>query len=633
MIAERDGATAQAARLIREIARGRTRRIAILLLLSTIAAAGEGGGVLLLVPLLELLGLDGKPNDAPRIAREVGHALGVEGALFLYMGLMIAISIAIYGRTVLSAALNYDYAQRLRRQLHEAVMSMEWRAFTRQNRADLVHALTTEVNQCGFGVDQLLRSLAHATQLPALLVAAVSLSAPFTAVALFVTVLFAAVVRPLNRKAYELAGRLRVSHQQMNSTITDGLAGLRVLKMLSAERAHIEDAHFRSELLRDAQLAQSRAYAVTSRAQALLTAFVATMGLWIGLQVMHLPLPRLLVLLVIFGRIASSASAIQDNWRSVLRILPVHQSIQDLLADCQSNTEPGTASPPPPLRHHISFTSVDYRHEKSGPPTLRDLNFVIPALTTTALVGPSGAGKSTIADLIMGLLTPTNGGILVDDQPLDETNRIAWRSRIGYVPQDPFLFHDSVRANLLLARPDASEEQLRTVLDLAAANFVHRLPGGLEAIVGDRGTRLSGGERQRIVLARALLQQPDLLVLDEATSALDEGTEGRILAALKALHGQMTVLVIAHRPSSIALADQIISLDAGRIIQIEQKRADLATPTDATVDHVALNATDREVAANVPQSLVTSNYDRRESVTGMDFSTPAFSAEAREVDE
>jgi len=570
--AEQDGATAQALRLVREIVRGRASRVAGLLLLAAIAAVGEGGGVLLLVPLLDLLGLDGRSNAAPPLAREVGHALGVEGALFLYIALMSAISVAIYGRTILSAALNYDYAQRLRRQLHEAVISMEWRAFARQNQANLVHALTTEVSQCGFGVDQLLRSLAYATQLPALLVAALSLSVPFTAVALLVTFMFAVALRPLNRKAYELAGQLRLSHQQMNSTVVEGLAGLRVLKMLCAERAYIEDAHLRSEVLRNAQLAQSRAYAIAGRAQVLLTAVVATMGLWVGLQVMHLPLPRLLVLLVIFGRIASSASAMQDNWRSVLRILPVHQSIQRLLVNCRSNAEPTTAPTLRRLKHHISFSSVDYRHEDRGPPVLRNLNFVIPALTTTALVGPSGAGKSTIADLIMGLLTPMNGSILIDDQPLDRTGRIAWRSRIGYVPQDPFLFHDTVRANLLLARPEASEEQLRTVLDLAAANFVHQLPAGLETIAGDRGTRLSGGERQRIVLARALLQEPDLLVLDEATSALDEDTERRVLAALKALHGRMTVLVIAHRPSSIAMADQVISLDAGHIIRIDERR-------------------------------------------------------------
>ena len=177
----------------------------------------------------------------------------------------------------------------------------------------------------------------------------------------------------------------------------------------------------------------------------------------------------------------------------------------------------------------------------------------------------SGAGKSTTADLVMGLLRPDNGKITVDGVELK--NMSSWRSQIGYVAQDTFLFNDTVRNNLLLARSDASTEELKEVIDIASAGFVFNLPEKLDTIIGDRGVRLSGGERQRLALARALLRKPSLLILDEATSNLDNKNEKKILESIERIHGDMTVLVIAHRFSSISNSDIIYLMEDGHIVE------------------------------------------------------------------
>ncbi len=224
-----------------------------------------------------------------------------------------------------------------------------------------------------------------------------------------------------------------------------------------------------------------------------------------------------------------------------------------------------------PLRLHreISLSSVSFRYDKTRETwALRDVDLIIPARAMTAIVGPSGAGKSTMADLILGLLSPNHGTVCIDGKPLTGELLHCWRRSVGYVPQEAFLFHDTIRANLLWALPDAEDEDLWQVLSQAAADeFVSRMPRGIDEVVGDRGVRLSGGERQRIALARALLRRPSLLLLDEATSSLDTESERYIQEAINRLHGELTILIIAHRPSTIQRADRIVVLDKGQVVE------------------------------------------------------------------
>lgn len=216
----------------------------------------------------------------------------------------------------------------------------------------------------------------------------------------------------------------------------------------------------------------------------------------------------------------------------------------------------------------MEFRDVSFYYDSTRANyAVEEANFFLPAGTTTAFVGVSGSGKSTLVDLLMGLITPKRGYILIDGEPLLENLR-PWRNSIGYVPQDAFLFNASIRENLLWACPDASEEGMWEALRLAAVySFVISLPDGLDTVVGDRGVRLSGGERQRIVLARALLRKPSVLILDEATSSLDSENEKRIQQAIESLQGKLTIVIIAHRISTIRNADRILVLEQGRVVE------------------------------------------------------------------
>jgi len=215
----------------------------------------------------------------------------------------------------------------------------------------------------------------------------------------------------------------------------------------------------------------------------------------------------------------------------------------------------------------IVFDHVGFRHD-ARTNGLDDVSFVTPAGTTTALVGPSGAGKSTIVKLALRLLDPQEGRVLIDGHDARSVTQASLRAAVALVPQDVALFNDSIRANIAFARPDADEAAIWAAAEAAElADFIRNLPEGMETRVGERGLKLSGGERQRVGIARALLADPCILILDEATSALDSRTEAAIQKTLRKARAGRTTLVVAHRLSTVADAEQILVLKAGRIVE------------------------------------------------------------------
>ncbi|HET6762469.1 MAG TPA: ABC transporter ATP-binding protein, partial [Longimicrobiaceae bacterium] len=311
----------------------------------------------------------------------------------------------------------------------------------------------------------------------------------------------------------------------------------------------------------------ARAYAEARAAFTVGSVVLLALATWVALGWMHLPVGVALLLVFVFSRLVPRLATLQQQWQMAAHEMPARRAVLELAARCEAERETlGVAGEPIDLRRGVRFQDVRFGYE-GREPVLRGLTLEIGARRTTALVGTSGAGKTTVADLLMGLATPTGGRIVLDDTPLSEEVLRTWRGEIGYVAQDTVLFHDTVRANLLWARPDATPQDVDDALRAAAADFVAALPQGLDTVIGDRGVRLSGGERQRLALARALLRRPALLILDEATSALDPESERRILDAVEGLHGRTTILLITHRLATVRTADVIHVLDGGVVVE------------------------------------------------------------------
>lgn len=276
-----------------------------------------------------------------------------------------------------------------------------------------------------------------------------------------------------------------------------------------------------------------------------------------------LSLESLVLFLVLGPQLLLSMMRLMFAWGNVDRIQGGLARIREILAARELDA---TASGVRPAHHGVSFRGVRFRYDEAGPEVLQDVSFEAPAGKVTALVGPSGAGKTTLVRLVPRLWEVTGGavelgGVDVRAQPLD-----ALLARIAMVFQDVFLFHGTVRDNLRLAKPDATDDALDAACRAARAyDFIQALPKGYDTLLGERGARLSGGEKQRLSIARALLKDAPVLLLDEATAFADPENEARIQDGLTELCAGRTVLVVAHRLSTIATADHIVVLDGGRV--------------------------------------------------------------------
>jgi ATP-binding cassette subfamily C protein len=302
----------------------------------------------------------------------------------------------------------------------------------------------------------------------------------------------------------------------------------------------------------------------------LLVALLA-FGLYVALGPAHAPLAVVVVGAALFHRTVGRVNAVQVNYAGIL----LNQGFRDALAArieaAEAAREPmGAGAPAPRFTRSIDLVDVSFAH--AGAPTVAGVSMTVPFGAVVALVGPSGAGKTTLADLLLGLHRPDEGTILVDGVALGSVDLASWRREIGFVPQDVWLLHDTVRRNVTLGDDAIDEGTVRAALASAGVlDLIDSLPEGLDTVVGERGARFSGGQRQRLAIARALARRPRLLVLDEPTSALDGESEAALCRTLAALGGAVTVLAITHRPALVGIADLVCRMADGRIVGTDRR--------------------------------------------------------------
>jgi ATP-binding cassette subfamily C protein len=552
-------------------------RVRLALALMLAASITDAVGILLLVPLLGLVGLDAAQGSVGQIGEAVASAFGALGipvSLLWVLGAYVTLVALKHALGVWEATtvvrLEQNFVRRLRSKLYGATVQVPWVHFTRGRRSDFIHLLTTELDRVSAATAEAPRLVSMVLVGTAYLVLAAFVSPVLTALAGASGLVMMTLFRRWNRRIEGRGSKASALGAELQAEATENLRGLKTVRSYGAERRSIQRFATLSGRVAENWIATMRDYAIVSALYGVLTALVLAAVVSVGMEVLALPTATILLVLYLFARIVPRFSGIQTTYQYLLNAVPAYSNVNAMIAWCEGHSEPtveGTAERS--FGQSIELRDVTFRYPNaSDRVAVQNVSLRIAAGETVALVGRSGAGKSTVADLLLGLLEPESGEILIDGAPLSREAAPAWRERVGYVPQDTFLLHDTVCNNLEWGTPGASEGEIREALALAgAADFVRNLPGELDSVVGDDGALLSGGERQRLALARALLKRPDILILDEATSGLDYENEREILEAIRRLEGRITTIMITHRLQVARGADRIYVLEGGRMVE------------------------------------------------------------------
>ncbi|MFE8605162.1 ABC transporter ATP-binding protein [Archangium violaceum] len=532
---------------------------------SLAAAAATSGYAWLVGPLLHAV-LTGTPVVLGGFTLPGRQLLGVLPLLVVAMAAVKATAAFLQGGWM--QRLGQRVMADLRAFLYARLLAQPPAFFEKQHSGELLTRFTADVPLVEFSVTQALSSYVRdGLQILALLVTCLLIDAKLFLVTFVVMPLTVLPVRSFARSLKKVANRSQTSLGALTALTAEQLQALPVVQAYGGTPRALEAFEAESERY----LGQMRrslflrgAYSPTVEVMGIVG--VALAVAWGARAISADP--------SLSGRLLSFLAAVLLLYQPVKSLSGTLSQVliglvaaERLFAVVDAPVPPDEGAEAGPLTRALTLEGLRATYA-DGREALRGVDLTVPAGARVALVGASGAGKTTLFSVLLGFLPPSGGTVGWDGTPLSQLKPSSVRARMAWVPQEPVLFSGSVRHNLLLGRPEATDTELWEALRLAhAEDFVGALPGGLDEPVGERGARLSGGQRQRLALARAFLCRPSVLLLDEPTSALDAQSEAAVGAGLAALMKGRTVLVIAHRLSTVRDADLIVVLDAGRVVE------------------------------------------------------------------
>ncbi|MGG7621719.1 ABC transporter ATP-binding protein [Bacillus coreaensis] len=535
----------------------------------------DGVAILLLIPILSISGIINSANESSLmwvfsdLLKDLPTGIGLPFILGFYVILVLGQNLLQRNLSIRDIKIHQGFINHLKEEIYQSLLHVKWEFIIRTRKSNLINSLTKDINRVSTGIKMFMQFITNFIFTLIQIGIAFWLSPQIASLVLVCGLGLAFFSWKFVRQAKNLGKESTDISRAYLAGITDHLNGLKDIKTNRLEKSRMtwlkslnikmldEQVKF-VELQTSSQLSYKTAFAL------ILSCFI-----FFSANLFYTQPEKLLIVIIIFSRLWPRFVTIQSNLQQLALTIPAFKVLLALQNETKQLIEVSDDNEEILyMNKMIECKNVCFKYNGDNTSyALQNINLQILANHMTAIVGQSGAGKSTLVDILMGLQRPETGEVLIDGMPLTDDKLLALRKTISFVPQDPFLFNASIRQNLLLMNPTAPEEHLWASLEFAAADFVKELPNGLDTPLGDRGIRLSGGERQRIVLARAILRNPSILILDEATSSLDTDNESKIQMALERLKGKMTVIVIAHRLSTIHNADQVIVLDKGRIVQ------------------------------------------------------------------
>lgn len=545
----------------------------------TISSFLDSVGILLLIPMLSLIGIvsldvsNSYFSELSDYMRELSPTLSLLIILGIYVIIVFLQNLIQQRASIRNVEIQQHFSRHLRYETYHSILQSNWPFFLKKRSSDLINLLTIELARVIGAINLCLQLITSLIFTLIQIGIAFWLSPTLTMFVLGCGIILGMFSRTFIKKAKALGNQTSQLSQSYLAGITDQLNGMKDIKSNTLEQSRLNWLSGLTKGMMEEQVSYVRLRMNSQLIYKLTSALLISCFILVSFKLFQTQSIQLLTITVIFARLWPRFTTIQSTLEQLASMIPACKALMVLQSECSIAAEQLEMEDENRaalrIEHGIECRNMNFRYNQDEDNfTLQNINLFIPSNKLTAIAGPSGAGKSTLIDLIMGLMQPESGQILVDGAPVSKDNLVPFRQSISYVAQDPFLFNASIRENFYMVKPDASDEQIWEALQFASSSdFVRKLPNGLDTVIGDRGIRLSGGERQRLVIARAIIRKPSILVLDEATSALDTENEKKIQEAIEHLKGTMTVIVVAHRLSTIKQADQVIVINQGILVE------------------------------------------------------------------
>ncbi len=548
-------------------------------LATLISGLAETIGLLTILPLLNLGmasingGISGESSGSSissieKIFIDIFSYFGLTPTLELMLGIIVA-AMLIKGILVLVSNTHVGYvtahvATDLRLQLINALLHASWSHFTSQSVGRFSNAISSEATRASTAHLASWNLIAASAQIVIFLLASFMVSWQVTLASMGVGVFIIFSLGWATKMARKAGANETKLLNALVSRLTDSLQGIKPLKAMGLESQVMPMLVHETEDLSLAHQKQALASASLTALPEPVMVTVLAIGVYVIVTFTDMAITNLIILALLFNRSVGRFSQVQKYLQMIASSETALWSIQSAIDTALHSEVNNEGKLYPKLEKEIELKNVKFSY--GDVEVINDLSINIPAFEVTVFTGASGCGKTTTVDMICGLLIPDQGEIKVDGIPLASVNMRDWRHSIGYVPQELFLFHDTIYNNVTLGNDSLTRDDVQLSLERAGAwGFISMMPDGMDTVIGERGSKLSGGQRQRLTIARAIVRCPELLILDEATTALDPQTESEICETINKLKETMTIIAISHQPTIRSISKNIIDFENVRL--------------------------------------------------------------------
>lgn len=544
-------------------------------LIGTLVAFLEAIGLSFISPIIRVANTD-NPSDinAGPVVDIFTYAYELIGIPFsieyLIVGVCIIMTIRFSMAFIydwLRYIIRYNFEKDLRSKSFKLMLESRTEYFDKKGSDDIMNSLLTEVKYSGRAIDSLISVMKESLLLFMYISVMIYISAVLSFIAIIILIIITVIIRFIIEPGLDVGSRVAKSNNKIQSVIQESTQGIREIKIFGRIQNVRKSYSTAINKYTKSSVKLGKNESLIRNLYDLSAAVSLFTLIYIGFSFTQLSLSELGVFLFAMFRTSPIISRLNSNIYNLEGHIAHYIRTQEFIDEVSENTEDKDGKSVETVES-IRFDSVKFSYEEGKDVAIRNINFEIQKGEFIGFVGKSGAGKSTIASLVSGLYRKDSGNIYVNGVDISEYSLESWRERIAVVRQDPFIFNDTLRNNILIGNEEATESEFEKVCKIAKVDeFVDSLPNNYDSELGDNGVRLSGGQKQRVSLARALIKDADFLILDEATSDLDTDLENQVQNSIEKMDEEYGIITIAHRLSTVKNADTIYTLENGEIVE------------------------------------------------------------------